>query len=231
MKWFYKNIPLKDYLYSILKDKRELKYLYSTVRRVLAKEYTKDTDLDLLVDDILTRDKIKKIINGEYVKQEKQSWNYHNTPLKDYLASIIKNKDDLDFLYDNVKIILEAEYKEGMNLDLLIENILERDKIKLIIDGGYTKRTEVKWYYKGTTLVDYIKKFIKSEYRSPKKIRQNIEDFVTARIKKEKLSISDREKLIDEYLASNRFKNFLMTPPRRKLNYYYNGVKLYHVTI
>lgn len=228
MQWIYKSVSLKDYLFSVLKDESELQYLYATVRRILAKEYKEGTDLDLLIDEVLTRDKIKRIIEGEYVKQEKQEWNYSGIPLKEYLSSVVENKIDLKYLYDTVKIVLEREYTEGTDLDSLVEDILKRPKIKAIISGEYTKKAEEKWEYKGLSLTRYIEIYIKSEYRTTRQIRQNIEDYVTARIKKENLGIEAREGLITEYINSPRFKKFITTPPRKRISYFYRGEKLYH---
>lgn len=228
MQWIFKRVSLKEHLSNIIKDKRNLNYLYSTVRKILSKEYTEGANLDLLISDVLSRDKIKKIIDGEYEKQEKQIWNFRGIPLKKYLLSIIKNKDDLKFLYDSIKVILEREYTTDIDLDLLIEDILNRERIKSIINGEYTKRTEEKWEYKNISLTEYINIHIKSQYRNTRQIRQNIENYVTARIKRENLSISSREAIIEEYIESSRFKIFLETPPKRRVSYFYNGEKLYH---
>lgn len=227
MQWIYKDVPLKEYLKSILKDKSEIKYLYSTVRRILSKEFNEGTNLDLLISDVLSRDKIKKIIDGEYIKQEKQAWNYQGILLKEYLSRIIKNKDDLKYLYDSVRAILEREYTIGDNLDLLIEDILQREKIESIISGKYTKSTEEKWEYKELTLTQYIEIYIKSKYRSTRQIRQNIEDYVTSKIKRENLSTSAREGIITEYINSPRFRKFIMTPPKKRQSYFYKGERLY----
>lgn len=228
MQWLYKGIPLKDYLLHIIKEKSDAKYLYSTVRRILSKEYSEGINLDILINDVLSRNKIKKIIAGDYKKQEKQAWNYQGIPLKKYLCSIVKNKDDLKFLYDSIKVILEREYTSGTQLDMLIEDILNRERIKSIINGEYTKSIEEKWEYKGISLTEYVDLYIKSEYRSTRQIRQNIEDYVTAKIKRENLSTRAREAIISEYIETPRFKKFLATPPKRKLSYFYNGEKLYH---
>lgn len=156
MSWIYKGIPLKDYLANIIKDKSELNYLYSTVRKILAKEYIAGTDLDTLITDVLKRDKIQKIINGDYVKQRKQVWVYKTVPLKKYLSVLVSNKEDLQFLYQLIKVTLENEYTLGMDLDLLIEDILNRDKIQSIIKGEYVKSTQENWEYKGMPLTVYI---------------------------------------------------------------------------
>lgn len=228
MSWIYKGIPLKDYLANIIKDKSELNYLYSTVRKILAKEYIAGTDLDTLITDVLIRDKIQKIINGDYVKQRKQVWVYKTVPLKKYLSLLVSNKEDLQFLYQLIKVTLENEYTLGMDLDQLIEDILNRDKIQSIIKGEYVKSTQENWEYKGMPLTVYIDGYIKSLYRSKKQIRENIVSRVTARIKRENLSTCDRERLIEEYINSPKFIKFINSPPKKKLFYFYKKERLYH---
>lgn len=228
MSWIYKGIPLKDYLANIIKDKSELNYLYSTVRKILAKEYIAGTDLDTLITDVLKRDKIQKIINGDYVKQRKQVWVYKTVPLKKYLSVLVSNKEDLQFLYQLIKVTLENEYTLGMDLDLLIEDILNRDKIQSIIKGEYVKSTQENWEYKGMPLTVYVDGYIKSLYRSKKQIRENIVSRVTARIKRENLSTCDRERLIEEYINSPRFIKFINSPTKKKQFYFYKKERLYH---
>lgn len=167
--WVYKGIPLKEYLNSLLSDKKESKYLYSVVRKYLKKEYHEGDNLDELIHKILKRDKIKEILNGTYQKQEKQEWFYKRQPLKEYLASIVSNKEDLNYLYMTVRRILDQEYSLDVSMDNLIDDVLRREKIKEIICGDYEKVTEVKWYYDGYTLKDYINNNITSCYHDAKK--------------------------------------------------------------
>ena len=226
MKWTYKNRLLKDYLRKIIKNKKNLNYLYFSIRQILEKEYDEVKDLDLLIEDILNRDKIKKIINDEYEKKEKKTWTYKNRLLKDYLKEIIKDKKDLEYLYKMFRRELQKEYDEAKDLDLLVENILNRDKFKKIIDGSYVKNKQENWYYKNMRLSDYIKQNINSEYRTLREIRANIEDNVMLSIKNNNLPLNERENLVDEYINSEKFKYFLENPRSQKLSYYYKNIKL-----
>ena len=224
--WNYKGQPLKEYLKAIIKNKDNLKYLYETMRRILEKEYKENTNLDELIEDIIKSEKINKIINDEYVKQQKQIWTYKNKPLKEYLYEIISNKEDLQFLYQTIGNILRSEYKDNKNLDELIEDILNRENIKHIISENYMRKEQIKWYYKELSLEEYIELNIKSKYRNSLQIRKNIENYVTKKIDQNNLYISKREELIDEYINSSKFKNFLNTPPKDKLEYFYKGERL-----
>lgn len=226
MQWTYKNISLKEYLYSILKNKDDLTYLYSTVRRILKKEYDSTENIDMLIEDILNRDKIQRIIRGEYKKQESKSWNFKGELLKTYLYNIIYNKNDLDYLYHKIKVILEREYILGEDLDSHIENILARDDIKKIIAGTYKKKEDTAWIYKGIPLMTYIELNIKSEHHTSSQIRKNIESYVSKRLTKENLDISKRAEIIEEYLQSNQFQKFLVEGSKERQEYFYNGEKL-----
>lgn len=228
MTWMYKNDLLVNYLRTIYHDESNFKYLYLTIRKILDDEYQDGMNMDNLIEDILSRDKIKNIMSGNYKKIKKTSWIYKDIPLKDYLDSICKNKEDLDYLIRTIRRILRNEYNENINMDDLIDDILSRENIKLIINGSYKKKTQNDWYYKNTKLINYIKNNIKSEYRSLKSIRQNIEDNVTKIIKDNNYDISKREELITNYINSQKFNNFLKTKSKETNEYYYENKKLYH---
>lgn len=224
--WFYKKIPLKEYLSSLLDNQSDLEYLYNKTIRVLAKEYKQDMDLDELITDVLSRDNFKKIIAGTYVKQEKQIWVYKGRPLKEYLANIVVNPNDLEYLYDSVRSILDREYTSGVILDELIDDVLNRDRIRLIILGEYEKTTEVYWYFEGMPLREYIRKNITSLYRDDLQIYKLITINVSRKIKSNNFSVQKREELIKEFLASDKFKNALANPPIERLEYIYNNESL-----
>jgi len=224
--WYYHKVPLKEYLKDIIQNKEELAYLYDAVKRILEKEYTEGQDMDLLIDDILNRDKIKKTIQGEYQKKECNVWRYHKAPLNVHLYELLKNKEDLTYLYNIVAIILKKEYTKGQDMDLLIDDILNRPRIQDIINGTYSKKEEVEWVYQGMTLVDYVHIHIKSPYRNEIQICSNIRGYVSDIIKKENLDMSKREELIGIYLSSPQFEEFLSTTSRKKAEYIYQGMKL-----
>ena len=221
--WNYKGEPLKEYLKKFVEE--DLNFLYLKIRRILDKEYNEDTNLDQLIEDILNRNDIKAIIDKKYVKQEKSDWKYKNILLKDYLRTLV-DEEQLDFLYKNICINLRNEYKDGMDLDQLIEDILQRKKFVDIIDGSYIKRVEKKWYYKGVPLIEYVNQNIKSDYRTSIEITEMIRNYVDQRIKNNNLDSSYREQLIEKYINSNLFKKTISKEKLERKEYYYKEIKL-----
>lgn len=224
--WLFNNTPLKEYLASLLEDKSELNYFYSTFRRTLEREYQDEIDMDALITDILSRDKFRKIIEGSYVKQEANTWIYKNIPLKKYLESIVTDPRDLEHLYGNVRKILSREYSDDIDLDELIDDVLNRENIKKIIDGDYTKVCEVSWFFCNVPLKQYISENIHSSYRDDKQIYKMITHWVSEKIKRNNLSVDKREELITEYLQSESFRKMIATPPMEKLEYFYDNQTL-----
>ena len=221
--WNYKGEPLKEYLKKFVEE--DLNFLYLKIRRILDKEYNEDTNLDQLIEDILNRNDIKAIIDKKYIKQEKSDWKYKNILLKDYLRTLV-DEEQLDFLYKNICINLRNEYKDGMDLDQLIEDILQRKKFVDIIDGSYIKRVEKKWYYKGVPLIEYVNQNIKSDYRTSIEITEMIRNYVDQRIKNNNLDSSYREQLIEKYINSNLFKKTIAKEKLERKEYYYKEIKL-----
>lgn len=224
--WNYHNIPLKQYLEGLLENKEDLNFLYDTIKKLLKKEYTPGTNLDLLIDDILSRDKIQKIMMGTYEKRKTKSWYYHKLSLRKYLYELLENKEDVDYLYYIVSHILEKEYTSSCDMDSLIEDILSRPKIQEIISGNYSKKEETEWIYQGMTLTSYVEKYIHSPYRSSAQIVRGIRTHVSSMMKRKNLDISKREELIDTYLSSDKFKKILSTLPAKRNSYFYQGMTL-----
>lgn len=222
--WNYKGEPLKKYLKKIVEEE-DLEFLYSKIRRILDKEYNEDINLDQLIEDILNRNDIKDIINKKYVKQEKNDWIYKGILLKDFLRTLV-DEEQLDFLYRNICVCLRNEYKDGMNLDQLIEDILQREKFIDIIDGSYIKKVEQKWYYKEISLIEYVNQNIKSNYRTSAEITEMIRNYVDQKIKNNNLDFSYREQLIEEYINSNSFKRTISRKKLEREEYYYKDIKL-----
>lgn len=224
--WNYHNIPLKQYLEGLLENKEDLNFLYDTIKRILKKEYTPGINLDSLIDDILSQDKIQQIIKGTYEKRKTKSWYYHKVSLRQYLYSLLENKEDVDYLYYIVSHILEKEYTSSCNMDSLIEDILSRTKIQEIISGNYSKKEETEWIYQGMALSSYVEKYIQSPYRSSAQIVKGIRTHVSSIMKRKNLDVSKREELIDIYLSSDKFQKILSTPPAKRNSYFYHGMTL-----
>lgn len=235
MEWRYNGILLIDHLNNIIKDKKQLKYVYATIRRILKKEYEKNpkANIDDLINDILNMDKIKNIINSSYIKKvEKITWIYREVPLKEYIKQNIispkKNQEQIYLKIKNEAIKISSEQNKNLidNMDEIITSVLNSDNFKKYLNMD--KKEDTKWYFKNIPLIKYISLNFDSSFRTKKQIRQNIEDEVTKQLKKDNLDNSYREEYIDNYINSSKFKKFLKTNPNEKLQYYYKNKKLYH---
>ena len=73
MEFLYQKQPLKDYVSTLVKNPNDLNLLNSTMEEIITREYQTNRNMDLLIEDILKREEIRKIISGEYQKPKKNS--------------------------------------------------------------------------------------------------------------------------------------------------------------
>lgn len=235
MEWKYKNKLLVDYLNEIIKNKEQKKYIYSTIRRILKKEYDKNPEIniDSLIEDILNRDRIKEIINSKTIdKQEKIIWIYEKISLKEYIKQNIfspyKNTEQIytKIKNDAIKIATEKNLNINDNMDQIITNIINSKKFKEYLNTE--SKEEIKWYFKNKPINQYIVENFDLSIRNQKQIRKNIETEVTKQLQKNNLDNSYREEYIENYINSKKFEEFLKTNPKETLHYFYKNQKLYY---
>ncbi len=222
-KWIYKNGPLRDYIDSIISNKDDAEFLYYTIMNAFNKEYHLGEDADALMDDIFNRDKIKKIIKGEYKRRVRKSWVFNKIPLKEYLASLLENQSELNYFYNTFRRDLEREYKDEMDLDALITDILSRDKFRQIIEGSYAKQETNTWIYKKIPL----KKYLESIVMNPDDL-EHLYGNVRAILSREYKDDKNMDELIDDILSRENIKDIIQGDytKRHEVNWYLDGVPL-----
>ena len=150
----------------------------------------------------------------------------HGLPLKTYLSTILDDQSNLDFLTSKIREIVVKEYTQSQDIDIFLDDVLKHPKIREIINGTYVKKEETEWIYQGTPLVSYVEMYIESPYWNKSQITKRIRYHVSHTTKRKNLSLSKREKLIDDYLSSVEFEQFLSSPPTKKTTYFYQGMTL-----